>query len=126
MSQTSLYALYRLTKLKKQPVELSIKVGYAQNSVTDIRIDNNKIQGDGPDGDFTGEDFTVPLGKTGQLTGRKLLINTIVHDINPNSDMTSVEIHLTGGLADYTHTMSASVDPATKTILYTYYIHFYN
>ena len=123
---TTQYSSYRVSKSKTDKVKLSVQIGYAQNAVTVVRLDNDIIPGDNEDGAFTPEVFTVDVGINAELNGRSLIINSIVQKVNPATDMTSITIDITGGNAEFKNSMTAAVSPQTNTVIYTYYISFYS
>lgn len=64
-------------------------------------IGSAQLDGGGPNGAITEEDFTVGLGSNYDLNGKKLVITIAVQDIQPNTDESSIRLMLTGGLTDY-------------------------
>lgn len=125
MSNTTHVDFYNVSKNKDKNVSLSISTGFGQNSTSTIYVGSTQLDGGGPNGAFTAEDFTVDLGSNYDLNGKKMVITIAVQDIQPDTDESSITLKLTGGLSDYKKVMTATIDKQTKVVLYTYYIIFY-
>jgi hypothetical protein len=82
---------YKL-KNDNSAIELSLHIGYAQRGKTRLMFGTVQF-GEIRDGNF--EHFVI--GDNQNLKGKSLSIYTIVHDINPGTNATSVQIKLEGG-----------------------------
>jgi|GEM_PF-7010083 len=125
MSTTTHVDFYNVSKSKSKNVSLTINTGFGQNSTSSIYVGSGMLDGGGPNGAFTEEDFTVDLGTNYELNGKKLIITISVQDIQPHTDESSITLRLTGGVSDYKKLMTATIDKQTKVVFYTYYIMFH-
>ncbi len=86
------------------PIMLSIVIGDAQIGGSGVKLED-KLIGKGTINHF-------PIGTPAEVRGKKLNIRTVVADVNPNTNHTSVTYILTGGIdeADFTLLFDAPHD----------------
>jgi len=72
---------------------LQVFVGYGQNANSFVHLNGQMIAGPGPGGSYT-RSFAATL--TNVKPGDTLTISTTVYDINPATDMTSVNVSING------------------------------
>jgi hypothetical protein len=92
-------------------IVLKVKIENTQISRSTVRLNKQLI------GDFN-DSFEVHLGNAKDILGSILYINSTEADINPDSDMTSFYLELSGGPAIYKNQRAQTVTPGGY-ILYT-------
>ena len=83
-------------------ITLTVTISKSQIAKSTVRL-NRKLVNDFQDS------FTVKLGKAKDIVGSTLTINTTEADVDPNSDITSFELEITGGKTPYVNKRSQSV-----------------
>lgn len=91
-------------------VMLNVAIGYGQNATSVVTLNGVKINGPGPGGVFVRDIINLNLGEI--KAGDKLIVSTTVMDINPDPtmNMTSVTLHLSGGVQDKEYPMQCNAD----------------
>ena len=74
-------------------ITLEVSIGYAQNANSFVHLNGQMIPGQGPAGAYTGS-FVASLPNV--KAGDTLTVSTTVYDINPSTDMTSVDVGING------------------------------
>lgn len=118
MSKTTIVDFYQVDQ-SDQPVVLNVIIGYAQNAVTTVKINSLNM------GDYE-RSFNLVLGNNKELVNKELFCFTTVHDINPDTNKTSVSVTLTGGVQPYEGNMDVSVSSNGGIASYTIHIGFFN
>jgi hypothetical protein len=85
-----------------RPVVLTIETGDGQVSGTSLRLDGQAHPFNNPDG-------PQEIGAGRNLVNSMLHIHTIVGDVNPATNRTSVTYRLTGGVESATHSFAVDV-----------------
>ena len=99
------------------PIRLKVRIGDRQAGGTAVTLNGSPISLD-PAGE-------APIGELGQnLRGGVLVCLTVVKDINPDTNNTSVVHQLLGGEVDKDFSYAASVpaDGATEIYMITYFL----
>ncbi|GEM_PF-2537577 len=91
MKQFTQSDIYHITN-SESPILLSIEIGYGQIAVTNILVNGQRI---GNDLENSIEELEV--GKNADLQYKELVCNTIVYDIQPDTNYTSYDFKLKGG-----------------------------
>ncbi len=86
--------MHTIYKLKNDgtPIFLNLKIGFGQKGSTRLMFGTEQY------GDEIPDSFeNLELGTDKTLVKKSLCINTVVHDINPSTNNTSVQVTLKGG-----------------------------
>ena len=92
---------------------LSIVIGEAQIGYSSFRDFEGKY--------ISGNIVLHPIGKGENIRGKKLIITSMVTDVNPNTNLTSITYRLNDANID---TVSETVESNNSSIFYTTYLSF--
>lgn len=92
-------------------IVLKVTIENTQLSRSTVRLNKQLI------GEYD-DSFEVSLGKANDILGKIIYINTTEADIDPDSDMTSFTLELTGGPNPYLNKRAQTVSPGDY-VLYT-------
>lgn len=102
--KTNHYDEYKVD-LSDSPIVMNLFPGTTgQSAVSDVIIDSNK-RGSNIQGTIT--DFTLGTGNS--LVNKFLEVYTIITDVATDTNLTSLDFSLTGGLAPYRYKMERTV-----------------
>jgi len=110
MASTTINDYYSIG-MSNTEIVLMVKIEHTQLSRTTVRL-NKKLIGEFDDS------FSVSLGKAKDIIGSILYINTTESDIDPDSDMVSFGLEISGGLSQYKNHRAQTVSPGGY-VLYT-------
>ncbi len=102
---------YRLGDLAAT-VHLRLVIGQAQKGATVVQIGGVMLASSNQDV------VEVELGTGAELRGKKVFCTTVVTDINPQTNLTSVTWEISGGLAAFTRTCTETLDHDGDSVLY--------
>ena len=102
---------YYSTGMENNSIALKVTTAHSQLSRTTVRL-NRKLIGDYNDS------FEITLGNADDLLGSILYVDTTESDIDPDSDMVSFVLELSGGPYPYKNQRSQTVQPGGY-VLYT-------
>ena len=105
---------------KDTEITLKITIQSNQLAKSSVRIEDKPVGA----GNFD-DSFEVVLGKGNVLLGSTLYVDTTEADINPDADMVSFTIELTGGPHPFHKMLSQNIAPGTS-VLYNAEITFIN
>ena len=91
-------------------INISIIIGDAQIGSSIIYLENQEIG--------KGDIHNLEIGIGSQLIGKKLIIKSVVTDVNDMSNYTSITYMISGGLFDQTFTSKAVVDENGDSVIY--------
>ena len=110
MASTTIVDSYS-TGMTNSEIKLKVTIQNSQLAKSTVRL-NKRIIGEYEDS------FQVSLGNANDIMGSVLYIDTTEADIDPDANMTSFAIELTGGTAPYLNSRSQTVSPGGY-VLYT-------
>ena len=110
MASTTINDFYSVGTTENEII-LKITIKQAQISKSTVRLNKQPI------GEFQ-DSFKVSLGKASDIVGKVLYVDTSEADIDPDSDVTSFTLMLTGGPDDYKNQRVQTVTPGGF-VLYT-------
>lgn len=84
-----------------------------QSAVSTIKLDSNTLVREQP-GSITGLD----LGTNGNLRGQEMVIYTLVTDVSHDTDLTSLDMTIKGGVQDYTIGLKRTVQAQGDSVGY--------
>lgn len=91
-------------------VSLRLVIGEKQFGSSLVRLDGTELT--------AGATKKYKVGKGSDLAGSRLTIKSVVTDTNDLINRTSITIHLEGGTAPATHTLSVEVDENGDSAIY--------
>ena len=94
-------------------IQLKLTIQSNQKAKSSVRIEDTPVGS----GSFD-DSFEVALGKSKELAGNTLYVDTTEADINPDADLVSFTIELTGGPNPFKKTLSQNIAPGTS-VFYT-------
>ena len=94
-------------------IQLKLTIQSNQVAISSVRIENTPVGS----GSFH-DSFEVALGKSNELAGNTLYVDTTETDSNPDADLVSFTIELTGGPNPFKKTLSQNIAPGTS-VFYT-------
>jgi hypothetical protein len=94
-------------------VKIKIDIGFGQLGVTKINLGDNTIV------DNTQGSFEKVVGIDTELKGKKLFCVTTVTDVRNETNNTSVDYLLTGGIKAYSNSLQESVNSQGEVLFYT-------
>ncbi|HEX8831079.1 MAG TPA: hypothetical protein VF705_07945 [Longimicrobium sp.] len=97
-------------------VALTVRIGEAQKGRSLLELDGQEF--------FRGLVRDHPIGDGADLVGRTLLVDSVVVDINPNTNRTSVRYELSNAGVIRTFDLQFAVDAPGDTVDYTAVFHF--
>lgn len=108
----------KVTEISKQVTDqenyfLTIVVGEAQIGYSSFRDFEGKY--------ISGNIVLHPLGKGENIKGKKLIVTSMVTDVNPNTNLTSITYRLN---EENIKTVSETVESNNSSIFYTTYLSF--
>jgi hypothetical protein len=102
---------YRVGDLA-QTVRLRIVIGQAQKGATVVQLGSGVLAS-------TNDDVVdVELGTGAEVRGKKVFCTTLVTDVNPQTNLTSVSWELSGGAKDFVKTCTESLDRSGDSVLF--------
>lgn len=93
-------------------VRLRVLTGQAQKGATVVQHGCTLVTTTNDD------EVTVELGTAEEMRGQKIHCTTVVTDVNPQTNLTSVSWELTGGAETYTKTSTETLDHSGDSVLY--------
>jgi hypothetical protein len=96
--------LYGINTSEKE-IKISMTLGHGQQASSSVRL-NGVILKDAILNDF--QDFTI--GKNKDLNNGLLIVDITVKDVNPQTDLTSVNLTLSGGKSPHTQQFTETAD----------------
>ena len=105
-------AIYQ-TVAGNDSITMDIMIGYGQVSETGIYLSGRKLAG------ISGSQNGIYLGTNDKLKGKELVIQTLVHDIQKETNRTNVMFALRGGKQELYEDMGFEVQSDGEVVLYT-------
>lgn len=124
MGKLNLFDTY-IIKSKTKNHSLKISIGYQQNSISSVWLDETRITPSDDENEFV-RSFKIDLGKGQDLINKEIFINTIVQDISKNTNKTSVKVTITDDKNEYEGVLRCTLTDKKKLVSYIINIMFTN